>query len=79
MVVPDFAVASGAVFSVPEGLSFEEAALAESFSCVYNAFDSLKTSPGDTVLVIGAGPIGNMHVIINKLAGATKSWLPISI
>ncbi len=72
MVVPDFAVASGAVFSVPEGLSFEEAALAESFSCVYNAFDSLKTSPGDTVLVIGAGPIGNMHVIINKLAGATK-------
>jgi threonine dehydrogenase-like Zn-dependent dehydrogenase len=36
---------------------------------VCNAFDAYRTRPGDTVVVIGAGPIGALHVLVSKLAG----------
>jgi len=46
--------------------------LIEPLSCVYNCLRSVKTSHLDVVLVIGAGPVGAMHVMLNKLAGAKK-------
>ncbi|PGL70998.1 zinc-dependent dehydrogenase [Bacillus sp. AFS055030] len=68
MKVP--AKAIGNVVSIPDHISFEEAALIEPFSCAYRAYSAHDTKPGDTVLVIGPGPIGAMHVMLNKLAGA---------
>lgn len=68
--VPVAAVRQGNVALLPEGVGFGEAALAEPFSCVYNAFERLRTQPGETVLVIGAGPIGLMHAKLHKAAGA---------
>jgi threonine dehydrogenase-like Zn-dependent dehydrogenase len=70
--VPAAAVARGNVVRIPDGLSFLEAALCEPFSCTYNSCRRLGTSPGDTVLIIGAGPIGACHAMINRLAGASK-------
>jgi len=52
--------------------TFEEAALAEPLSCCYNAYRSVGTNPGDTVLIIGAGPMGAFHLQVQKLAGAGK-------
>lgn len=72
MKVPASAIKAGNVVKIPDSLSFEEAAIAEPLSCCYNSYKALKTVPGDTVLVIGAGPIGALHVMMNKLAGATK-------
>lgn len=72
MVVPEIAVAAGNVVRIPDQLSYEVAAIVEPFSCTYNSYKALKTVPGDTVVIIGAGPIGACHVMINKLAGATK-------
>lgn len=72
MKVPQAALERGNVFKVPENLSYVEAALVEPFSCTYNSYKALNTRPGDTVVIIGAGPIGACHVLINKLAGATK-------
>lgn len=72
MLIPASAIERGNVIEIPDSLSYEEAALTEPFSCTYNAYKALKTEPGDTVLVIGAGPIGACHVMINKLAGACK-------
>ncbi|MCX8130601.1 MAG: zinc-dependent dehydrogenase [Clostridia bacterium] len=72
MKIPAFAIKAGNVVRIPAGLSFEEAAITEPLSCCYNSYKALKTVPGDTVLVIGAGPIGALHVMMNKLAGATK-------
>ncbi len=68
--VPAAAVAQGNVCPIPEGLPFEQAALAEPFSCVYNSFERARLQPGDRVVVIGAGPIGLMHAKLYRLAGA---------
>ena len=72
MLIPAEAIERGNVIQIPDGLSYEEAALTEPFSCTYNSYKALRTAPGDTVLVIGAGPIGACHVMINKMAGARK-------
>ncbi|MCF0145321.1 MAG: zinc-binding dehydrogenase, partial [Eubacterium sp.] len=69
--IPESAIPKN-VIPVPEGFSCEEAALVEPFSCAWHAYDRLNTRPDDTVLIIGAGPIGACHVMISKLAGASK-------
>ncbi|TFG62657.1 MAG: Zn-dependent alcohol dehydrogenase, partial [Spirochaetales bacterium] len=51
-------------------VSFAEAALAEPFSCVYNAYEKYQVHPGDVVLIVGAGPIGLMHAKLAKISGA---------
>jgi len=48
------------------------AALAEPLSCVVNAFDKLKMQPGESVVVLGAGPIGLLFTSLFKAAGASK-------
>jgi threonine dehydrogenase-like Zn-dependent dehydrogenase len=53
-----------------EESSFEEIALAEPLSCAINALESVGTTPGDTVLIVGAGPLGALHLQLNRLAGA---------
>jgi len=68
--VPAAAVAQGNVCPVPEGLSFAEAALAEPLSCVYASFERARLVPGESVLVIGAGPIGLLHAKLYRMAGA---------
>lgn len=72
VVIPARAVQQGNIVELPDHVSFEEGALVEPFSCVYNAFERCHTQPGDTVLVIGAGPIGLMHAMLHKTAGAGK-------
>ena len=58
-----------------EHLSFEEAALAEPLSCVLNAYEKSRIGLGDTVLIIGAGPIGIMHAKLARLGGAAKVFI----
>lgn len=70
--IPALAVQQGNVFPIADHVSFTEAAMIEPMSCVYNAYEKAGTRPGDTVLIIGAGPIGIMHAKISKLAGAGK-------
>ena len=68
--VPAPAVAQGNVCPIPDGLSFAEAALVEPLSCVYNSFERAHMVPGDSVLIVGAGPIGLLHAKLYRLAGA---------
>ena len=60
----------GIVHRLPEGLSFIEGALAEPCSSVLAAHHKAGTSLQDTVVVMGAGPIGCLHVAIAKVRGA---------
>lgn len=56
---------------IPEGLSFEKAALTEPCSVAYNAVCmNGHIRPGDSVLIIGPGPIGLLCAIMAKLSGA---------
>lgn len=70
--IPAKGVASGNVFVMPENLSFAAASLAEPLSCVINGQERVGVSRGDTVAVLGAGPIGLLHVQLAKLSGASK-------
>ncbi|MDE0770077.1 MAG: zinc-binding dehydrogenase [Opitutaceae bacterium] len=56
---------------IPEGLSFEKAALTEPCSVAYNAVvNQSDIKPGDRVVVLGPGPIGLLCAAIAKLWGA---------
>ncbi|NLT96844.1 MAG: alcohol dehydrogenase catalytic domain-containing protein [Christensenellaceae bacterium] len=72
MRVPGRAIQRGNIIKIPASLSYVEAALLEPFSCAYNASESLRTAPGDTVLIVGTGPIGACHVMISRVAGASR-------
>ncbi|MFQ5762610.1 MAG: zinc-binding dehydrogenase [Candidatus Bathyarchaeia archaeon] len=55
---------------LPAGASFEEAALTEPSACVVHGNELANIQLGDSVAVIGAGPIGLLHVQLAKLNGA---------
>jgi threonine dehydrogenase-like Zn-dependent dehydrogenase len=48
----------------------ERAALAEPLSCIYAAVEKVPPRPGDSVVVLGAGPIGLMFVLLYRRMGA---------
>jgi len=75
MKIPREAVSQGNLAPIPEGGDFVSAALVEPLACVYNAFQRIAIVPGDTVLVIGAGPIGLMHAKLAFMAGAAKVFM----
>jgi L-iditol 2-dehydrogenase len=56
---------------LPENMSFHEAALAEPLACVLRGVEETEIIEGDTVVVIGMGPIGLMFVQVLKSLGAT--------
>lgn len=70
--VPAQAVNRGNVVPIPAGISWEEAAMVEPFSCAYHSWKALNIRPGDSVVIIGAGPIGGCHVLMSRLAGASQ-------
>lgn len=70
VVIPEQAVRGGNIIEIDNRVSFDEAAVNEALSCVYNGFQQCNIRPGDVVLVIGAGPIGIMHAKLAKMAGA---------
>jgi L-iditol 2-dehydrogenase len=56
---------------LPDNLSFREAALVEPLACVLRALEETVIAEGDTVVVIGMGPIGLMFVRMLKQLGTT--------
>ncbi len=63
-------LSGGIVHRVPDTLSFEQAALAEPLSSVLAAHAEAGTALGDTVVVMGAGPIGCLHIAAARARGA---------
>jgi L-iditol 2-dehydrogenase len=47
-------------------------ALTEPFACVLRGQNAVNVRVGDVVVVVGAGPIGVMHIMLAKLRGAAK-------
>ena len=58
------------VFMKPESLSYKEAAFLEPLSCVVHGMEPLGLNKRDTVFIIGAGPIGLLHLLLAKSRGA---------
>lgn len=55
---------------VPDKLTFEDAVLVEPLACVVKSFKRSGIKKGDTVLVIGLGVMGIMHVLLAPDFGA---------
>lgn len=68
--IPAKALLSGNVYHIPENVDFETIALAEPLACCINGQRNSQIKLGDIVVVIGAGPIGLMHLLLAKHSGA---------
>lgn len=68
--VPGHIVRSGGLIPIPDGVSFEQASFVEPTSCCLKAVKKAQVSPGENVLVTGAGPIGLMFIMLIKYFGA---------
>lgn len=75
VAVPAEAVAMGNLVAVPGDISDEVACLAEPLACVINGQQPLDIRPGESVLVIGAGPIGILNAELARLSGASPVLL----
>lgn len=58
--------------SIPDNISYEKAALAEPFAACLNGVNRVQLHHGDTMAIIGAGPIGLVHLQLAKAIGASK-------
>lgn len=64
------ALAERALFSLPPHLAVEEAALAEPIGCCVQAMEACHVRAGDSVLVVGDGPMGLMNAAVARAYGA---------
>ena len=72
MRVPALAVRQGNLMGVADGIDPAVAALVEPLACVWRGQNKIGVGAGDVVLVMGAGPIGVLHVMLSRLRGATR-------
>lgn len=56
-------------YAVPDSLAFEHAAMTEPLACVVHGFNETGARAGDTMTVIGAGPIGLMFMHLAAIRG----------
>lgn len=71
-VIPGRAIDNGHVVKVPPDIPAEQAALAEPLSCAVNAVNQCGLRRGDTVVVVGAGPMGLMNACVARAKGAAR-------
>ena len=72
MRVPSAAILQGNLIEINKDVDPAAAALIEPFACVLRGQDAVHIQPGESVLVMGAGPIGIMHVMLAQLRGAGR-------
>lgn len=75
MIIPREVLKVDGVNHIPDHVSYDEASVTEPLACALNAQSLVNVGPGDTVLVMGAGPIGCLHVRLARAAGAAKVFL----
>ncbi len=68
--VPAPIVRYGHVFPLPVGLPLDAASLLEPTACVLNSLELLGVGAGTTMLLIGAGPMGLLHLVLARRLGA---------
>lgn len=71
LAVPAKVLKVGGLNIIPGGLAFEEAAVTEPLACVLNGQELAGVGDGDVVVVVGAGPIGCLHVRLARARGAS--------
>jgi len=57
---------------LPDSVSFEEGALVEPVACVVKSLKRANIKKGDTIVVIGLGVMGQIHIMLAKEFGAER-------
>ncbi len=70
LAIPEEAIRHGTIRPVPEGLDMSLAAIAEPVSSCLHAQEKGAVGLGDTVVVMGAGPVGCIHIALARARGA---------
>lgn len=73
IILPEIAVKNGPINFIPDNVDFLDATLAEPLASVYNGLEFARMKKGKSVLVIGAGPIGNLMINLSQAMGASKT------
>jgi len=60
------------VFKLPDGVSFEEASFAEPLACVLRGQQRANAQPGQSVIVLGSGLAGLLHINLARTLGAGR-------
>jgi L-iditol 2-dehydrogenase len=66
LALPGQAIRQGCLIPVPHPLSPAEAAMAEPLACCLNGLEKVALKEGETVLILGAGPIGCLFALAAK-------------
>ncbi len=53
-------------YKIPDGVSYQDAALVEPLACALRGLDESRVQPGETVAVMGLGPVGLMLARLAK-------------
>jgi L-iditol 2-dehydrogenase len=72
LTVPAKVLAVDGLNRIPDGIGFAEASVAEPLACVLNGQELAGVGAGDTVVVVGAGPIGCLHVRLARSRGTDR-------
>ena len=64
-------VVASNVYKLPKGYNLDEAALIEPLACCVRGIDQAKIKAGDTVAIIGAGPVGLILLQLALKSGAS--------
>jgi L-iditol 2-dehydrogenase len=72
MRIPAAAILQGNLIPLDPGADPALAVLVEPLACVVRGQSALHITPDDVVLVMGAGPIGILHVLLARLHGARR-------
>jgi L-iditol 2-dehydrogenase len=75
MRVPKKVLDRDGVHRIQEHVPYEAAALTEPLACVLNGQEIARVGEGDEVVVLGAGPIGCLHVRLARARGARSVTL----
>ncbi len=75
IAIPAEAIAIGNIERVPAGVDPGRAAIAEPISSCINAQERGRVGMGDTVVIIGSGPIGCIHIALARLRGADRVFI----
>jgi len=71
--IPEVNVKHG-VFRIPDNRTYEEATFIEPLGCVVRGQRAANVRAGQTVLVLGSGIAGLLHIRLARASGAAKVW-----
>ena len=75
LAIPEESVRLGTVQKAPEGMDPAFASISEPISSCVNAQELGKVGLGDSVVIIGSGPIGCIHISLARARGADKIFI----